>query len=206
MKRIAVDIGGTFTDCFVCWENRFIQTKALTSHQNLALGFNETIDSACEQLSIDRQELLGGVDSVRYATTLGTNALIERSGPRLGLLITSGFESTIPLSRGKGYAEGLPYEQIRDLSRAQRPEPLVPATLIRGVRQRMNYRGKVLVDLDEEQARLALRELVDAGVQAIVVTMVNSVENPEHELRLQEMFEEEYPAEMLGSIPMILSH
>lgn len=206
MKRIAVDIGGTFTDCFVCWEDRFIQTKALTSHQNLASGFNETIDSVCEELAIDRQQLLGGVDSVRYATTLGTNALIERSGPRLGLLITSGFESTVPLSRGKGYAEGLPYEEICDLSRAQRPEPLVPSTLIRSVRQRMDYRGKVLVDLDEAQARHAMRELVDAGVQAIVVTMINSVENPEHELRLQEMFEEEYPPEMLGSIPMILSH
>jgi N-methylhydantoinase A len=70
----------------------------------------------------------------------------------------------------------------------------------------MDYRGKVLVDLDQAQARLAMRELVDAGVQAIVVTLINSVENPEHELLLQEIFEEEYPPEMLGSIPMILSH
>ncbi len=206
MKRIAVDIGGTFTDCFVCWGDKFIETKALTSHQNLALGFNEAIDSACEELSISRRELLAGVDSVRYATTLGTNALIERNGPRVGLLTTAGFESVVPLSRGRGYAEGLPDEEVRDLSRAKRPDPLVPPQLIRAVKQRMDYRGKVLIDLDQAQARLAMRELVDAGVQAIVVTLINSVENPEHELLLQEIFEEEYPPEMLGSIPMILSH
>lgn len=206
MKRIAVDIGGTFTDCFVCWEDSFLQTKALTSHQNLAMGFNEALDTACEQLAVTREQLLAQVDSVRYATTLGTNALIERTGPRVGLIITHGFESTVPISRGRGYAEGLPLNEIKDLSRAKRPQPLVPVTCIRGVKQRMDYRGKILVDLDENGARRAIRELVDEGVQAIVVTMANSVENPSHELRLQEIFEEEYPPEMLGSIPMILSH
>lgn len=206
MKRVAVDIGGTFTDCFVCWDGLFLETKALTSHHNLALGFNDALDEACGQLAVTRQQLLSEVDSVRYATTLGTNALIQRSGPRVGLLITHGFESTVPLSRGRGYAEGLPAEQVKDLSNARRPDPLVPMTLIRGVKQRMDYRGVVLVDLDEEQARRQIRELVDGGVQAIVVTMVNSVENPEHELRLQELFDDEYPPQMLGSIPVILSH
>ncbi|MEO0436505.1 MAG: hydantoinase/oxoprolinase family protein [Pseudomonadota bacterium] len=206
MKRVAVDIGGTFTDCFVCWGEQFLQTKALTSHQNLALGFNEAIDDACVQLSISREELLTGVDSVRYATTLGTNALIERNGPRVGLLISTGFESTVPISRGRGYLEGIPAHQIQDMSRAKRPEPLVPIVLIRAVKQRINYKGDVLVDLDEQHTRQQIRELVAAGAQAIVVTLLNSVENPDHELRVYELFEEEYPPEMLGSIPMILSH
>jgi N-methylhydantoinase A len=206
MKRVAVDIGGTFTDCFVCWEEQFIETKALTSHQNLAVGFNEAIDHACDQLQVNRETLLAQVDSVRYATTLGTNALIERTGPRVGLLVTQGFESTVPIARGRGYAEGLADEEVRDLSSATRPDPLVPIKYIRGVKERVDYRGKVLIDLQEEQARGAMRELVDQGVQAIVVVMTNSVENPEHELRLQELFEDEYPPEMLGAIPMILSH
>lgn len=206
MKRVAVDIGGTFTDCFVCWDGRFLQTKALTTHQNLALGFNEAIDGACADLGIVREELLSEVDSVRYATTLGTNALIERKGPRVGLLITHGFESSVPISRGRGYAEGMPREQARDLSSAERPEPLVPISMIRPVRERVNYRGDVLMDLDENHARRQIRELVDNGVQAIVVTLVNSVSNPAHELRLQELFIEEYPPQMLGAIPIVLSH
>ena len=206
MKRIAVDIGGTFTDCFVSWDEQFIQTKALTTHHNLALGFNDALDQACEILSLERRLLLQSVDSVRYATTLGTNALIERKGPRVGVLITTGFESTIPISRGRGYADGLPDEQARDMSRAKRPDPIVPISRIRSVKQRMDYRGKVLMDLDEADVREKLKELVDTGVQAIVVTLINSVENPDHELRIQEIFEEEFPSSMLGAIPMVLSH
>ena len=206
MKRIAVDIGGTFTDCFVSWGEQFIQTKALTSHHNLALGFNDALDQACEILTIDRRQLLQSVDSVRYATTLGTNALIERKGPKVGVLITTGFESTIPISRGRGYCDGLSDEQARDMSRAKRPDPLVPISRIRSVKQRMDYRGKILMDLDEADVREKLKQLVDAGVQALVVTLINSVENPEHELRIQEIFEEEFPSSMLGAIPMVLSH
>jgi N-methylhydantoinase A len=206
MRRIAVDIGGTFTDCFVSWDDQFIQTKALTSHHNLALGFNDALDQSCEVLNILRKDLLQSVDSVRYATTLGTNALIERRGPKVGLLITSGFESTIPISRGRGYGDGLPDEKARDLSRARRPDPIVPIARIRTVKQRMNYRGEVLMDLDEQDVREKLKQLVDTGVQAIVVNMINSVENPEHELRILEIFEEEFPSSMLGAIPMVLSH
>ena len=82
MKRISVDIGGTFTDCFVAWDGRYIQAKALTTHHNLALGFNEALDLACRRAGLDRDQVLSEVDSVRYATTLGTNALIERKAPR----------------------------------------------------------------------------------------------------------------------------
>ena len=54
MKRVSVDIGGTFTDCFVVWDNQYIEGKALTTHRhNLALGFNEALANACEQLGVD---------------------------------------------------------------------------------------------------------------------------------------------------------
>lgn len=206
MKRVAVDIGGTFTDCFVCWEDSFQQTKALTTHQNLALGFNEALDIACDQLGVSRVRLLSEVDSVRYGTTLGTNALIERKGPKIGLLITQGFESTVPISRGRGYAEGLPKDQIKDLSRATRPLPIVPINLIRPIRERLDYQGKVLLRIDEAHARRQIRELLDAGVQAIVVNLVNSVANPAHELKVLELFMHDYPPHLLGAIPMLLSH
>ena len=77
MKRISVDIGGTFTDCFVAWDGRYIQAKALTTHHNLSQGFNEALDHACAVLELPRDGVLREVNSVRYATTLGTNALIE---------------------------------------------------------------------------------------------------------------------------------
>ena len=138
MKRVSVDIGGTFTDCFVVWDQRNIQGKALTTHHNLALGFNEALANACKQLQVDVSTVLSQVDSVRYATTLGTNALIERKGPRIGLLVTAGFKSTIPLSRARGYGEGLSEDKQMDIPNARRPEPIVPIPMIREVRERID--------------------------------------------------------------------
>ena len=206
MKRISVDIGGTFTDCFCVWNGRYIQAKALTTHHNLAQGFNEALDQACGTLSLEREEVLSAVDSVRYATTLGTNALIERKGPQIGAIVTGGFEATIPLSRGRGYGEGLDEVAKNDLSNGTRPAPLVPQRLIRSVRERVTYGGEVLLTLNEDDVRQALRKLVDAGAQALVVCLTNAVENPEHELLVQEIFLTEYPAHQLGAIPMLLSH
>jgi N-methylhydantoinase A len=206
MKRISVDIGGTFTDCFCVWNGRYIQAKALTTHHNLAQGFNEALDQACATLEVERDDVLSSVDSVRYATTLGTNALIERKGPQVGAIVSAGFEATIPLSRGRGYGEGLDEIAKNDLSGAIRPDPLVPQRLIRSVRERVDYRGAVLLALDEDDVRRRLRGLVDAGAQALIVCLTNAVENPDHELRVQEIFLEEYPAHQLGAIPMLLSH
>jgi len=206
MNRIAVDIGGTFTDCLVSWGGKTIQSKALTTHYNLSNGFNEAIEAACAQLELPREKLLSEVDSIRYATTLGTNAIIERKGPKIGALVTHGFEGTIAISRGRGYGEGLDLEKIRDLSSATRPDPLVPVPLIRGVRERITYKGDVVFELDEDHVRRCVRELVDRGVEALVVCLANAVTNPFHEERVQELIREDFPSHMLGAIPVILSH
>lgn len=206
MKRVSVDIGGTFTDCYVAWDEQHIQTKALTTHHNLALGFNEALDFACEELGLQRHQVLSAVDSVRYATTLGTNALIERKGPKLGLLATGGFKSTVPLSRGRGYGEGLDIAAQMDIPNADRPDAIVPIPLVQTVRERIAYDGTILMKLDEDDLRHRLRDLVDSGAEAIVVALTNSVVNSEHELRVMEVFLEEYPGHMLGAIPILLSH
>lgn len=206
MKRVSVDIGGTFTDCFLVFGDDYVETKALTTHHNLALGFMDALKQGCEALQLDIPTVLSQVDSVRYATTLGTNSLIERKGPKVGLLMTAGYESTVPLSRGRGYGEGLPPEKQVDLPSAQRPDPLVPITMIAPVRERIDYKGEVLLSLDEEDLRNQIRRLVDRGAQAFVVSLVNSVVNPIHETRIEEILLEEYPSHMLGSIPVILSH
>ena len=77
MRRVSVDIGGTFTDCFLAYDGDYVEAKALTTHHNLASGFMEALGRACEQVGRTVPEVLSTVDAVRYATTLGTNALIE---------------------------------------------------------------------------------------------------------------------------------
>ena len=169
MKRISVDIGGTFTDCFVVWDNKYIETKALTTHQNLALGFNEALEKAYQELGVGMEELLAGVDSVRYATTLGTNALIEHKGPRMGMLVTAGYEAMVPLSRARGYGEGLDDLGKQNLPDAQRPAPLVLPSMIEGVRERLGFEGELVMPVDEDDVRRKIRTLVDKGAQVIVV-------------------------------------
>ena len=80
MRRLSIDIGGTFTDCFLEWDGRHIEAKSLTTHHNLAVGFLEAVSRAAEEVGKPSEDILGAVDSVRYGTTLGTNALIERKG------------------------------------------------------------------------------------------------------------------------------
>jgi len=206
MRRISVDIGGTFTDCFVVWDGQYIEAKALTTHHNLALGFNEALEKANKVLGLELETILSQVDSVRYATTLGTNALIEHKGPKIGMLVTAGFEATVPLSRARGYGEGLDNLGKQDMPNAQRPAPLVDAHMIRGVRERLDFEGELVMPLDEDDVRRQIRSLVNAGAQIIVVALVNSVVNPVHEQRIEEILLEEYPSHLLGAIPIILSH
>ncbi len=206
MRRVSVDIGGTFTDCFLAFDNRYVETKALTTHHNLASGFMDALASACKELGREVSEVLGSVDAVRYATTLGTNALIEHKGPRVGVITTAGFESAVPLMRGRGYGDGLNWAQQSDLPAADRPRPLVPVNLIVGIEERIDYKGTVVLSVDEDNVRQQIRKLVDEGAQAFVVALVNSVTNPEHERKVERIILSEYPTHLLGAMPIVLSH
>ena len=206
MFRAAIDIGGTFTDCFLEWDTRHVEGKALTTHHNLAVGFMEAVTNAASILDLSAEDVLSQVDSVRYGTTLGTNALIERRGPRIGVLLTMGFESLIHLSRGRGYGEGLARHLQVDLPRATRPEPLVSRNLIMGVQERVDFLGEVILPVNADDVRQKIRRLVDEGVQVFVVSLVNSVVNPSHEEQIEEIIRDEYPSSLLGSYPIILSH
>lgn len=206
MRRVSVDIGGTFTDCFLAFDGQYVEAKALTTHNNLASGFMDALRKACEDLGKDIEVVLSGVDAVRYATTLGTNALIEGKGPSVALITTAGFESTVPLMRARGYGDGLSEKEKVDLPAADRPKPLVPMTRIVGICERIDYKGDSVIDIDEDDVREQVRTLVDEGAQAFVVSLVNSVVNPSHEKEIERIILEEYPTHLLGSIPIVLGH
>jgi N-methylhydantoinase A len=206
MRQVSVDIGGTFTDCFLVYDDHYVEAKSLTTHHNLASGFMDALAQACAQIHLDVRTVLGGVDAVRYATTLGTNALIERSGPAVSVLVTAGFESIIPLMRARGYGDGLSEREMGDLPAADRPVPLVPITRIAGVQERIDYAGTVVLAVDEDDVRTRVRRLVDEGAQAFVVALANSVINPAHEKEVERIILDEYPTHLLGSMPVVLSH
>ena len=203
---VGIDVGGTFTDFFCAGDASEAQTcKTPTTHYDLSIGFMRGIDMLARQNQMPVTEFLQQVGSIRYSTTVGTNALIERTGPKLGFITTAGFEDNIFIGRARSWADGLGWQEGRDQARIQKPEPLIPPNMVVGVRERIDYAGKVISPLQKEEVLEKLQELVDKGAQGFVVSLLWSFVNPEHEQMIKQIIEEEYPEDYLGSMPVILS-
>ena len=203
---IDIDIGGTFTDFFAAQDHKETRiTKSPTTHYDLSVGFMKGIKELAQQYGVGFNDLLGQTDAVRYCTTLGTNALIERSGPKLGLITTAGFEDAIFLGRGRSWADGGGTQENKDLSRIQKPQPLISRDMVVGVRERIDSFGGVVCPLTRGEILEKLQVLVDRGAMGFVVGLLWSFANPVHERMVKEIIEEEYPEDYLGSMPVILS-
>lgn len=204
-NTINVDIGGTFTDCFVSYDGRQASGKQATTRYRLTHGFNAAIEEAADKLGVGVDELLSNTDLVRYATTLAMNALIERKGPKLGLITTAGYEDTVFIGRGAQWHDGLPMERKREVALGRRPTPLIPREMIVGVRERIGSDGDVVVPLWEEDVREGLRKLVDRGAQGFIVALNFGHVNPKHEEVVRDIVREEFPDIFLGAQPVLLS-
>ena len=202
---IDIDIGGTFTDCYVTQDSRHVWCKTRTTGYDLSVGMNEAIEEAARRLDLDVGALLADTEIIRYSTTLAMNRLIERKGPRLGLMITEGFEDTTLIGKGTQWADGLPVKFQRNLARIERPEPLIPKELIVGVKERIDSTGAIIRPLHEEDLLAKIQYLVDQGVRGFVVSLLWSFLNPIHERRIKEIIEEEYHGAYLGAMPVFLS-
>lgn len=205
-NSIDIDIGGTFTDCFVQFNGRRAYAKSPTTNYDLSVAFMRALDEAAKQLNTSPEILLPQTDIVRYSTTLAMNKLLEQTGVKLGLMTTEGFEDSILIGKGAQWDDGLSRKEARDLARVTKPIPLIPRERIVGIKERIDYKSEVLRPLDEEDVREKLHILVNRGVRGIVVSLLWSHINPIHERRIREIINEEYPEDCLGYTPVILSH
>ena len=203
---IDIDIGGTFTDMFAAQDGKNVRiSKTPTTHYDLSVGFMRGLKEMAAQFGVGLDDLLSGTEAVRYCTTLGTNALIEKTGPKLGLITTAGFEDAIFLGRGRSWADGISSQENKDLSRIRKPEPLISRDMVVGVGERIDSFGQVVSPLNKEDVLEQLQFLVDRGAMGFVVCLLWSFVNPAHEQAVKEIIEEEYPEDYLGSMPVILS-
>jgi len=203
---INVDIGGTFTDCFVrLGDGRTSAVKTPTTGYRLAVGFEQALNSAAVDLGLPLEDLLAGTQSVQYSTTVAMNTLLQRSGPKLALIVTQGFEDLLEISKGASWTDAAVLREIRNVARATKPDALIDRELVIGVRERLDCFGQVIQPLDEDHFRANLRGLVDQGVRGFVVVLLFSYINSAHERRIRELIEEEYPEAFLGAMPIMLS-
>lgn len=206
MKSIDIDVGGTFTDLVLTWDDRRVVAKAPTTSYDLSVGFLNVLETGARELGVPLDDLLPDIEIVRYSTTVAMNRLIERRGPRLGLITTEGHEDATLIGRGAQWTDGTRINERRNLSVQHKPTPLVERDMIVGIRERIDSTGTVIRKLDPDDVRRKLRELVDKGARAIAVSLLWSFQNPEHERMVRRIIREEYKGFHVGYLPVVLSH
>src|SRR5947208_11087908 len=176
--RIAVDIGGTFTD-LVAVDDRgqVYRSKSLTTPDDLARGVQECRSGA----EID----VAGANFFVHGATVTINAGLERNGARTGLITTKGFSDVYEIGRGNR-PEG--YNLF-----FKRPVPLVSRDLRLEVEERLYATGEVLKPLDETSASQTIGALKAAVVESVAVCLLHSYSNPAHEERLGQLLRGQFP-------------
>ncbi len=188
MYRIGVDIGGTFTDAALVDERSGAVTvvKVLSTPDNPAHGFMRSVERGLGERGSDGR----AVGLVVHATTVATNALIEGTTARVGMITTRGFRDVLEIGR-----------QIRSRLydvHLQKPRPLVARRFSLEITERLDADGDVLTPLDHEEVRDAVRRLRDEGAEAVVVCFLHSYLNPAHEREAARIVREEFPGAFLS--------
>jgi N-methylhydantoinase A/oxoprolinase/acetone carboxylase beta subunit len=205
MNSIDIDVGGTFTDLVLTLDGERIIAKCPTTPHDLSVGFLNTVEAGGEKLGLTIEELLPRIGIIRYSTTVALNRLLQRQGPRVGLITTEGHEDSILIGKGAQWTDGQRVSERRNIAVQNKPHPLIDRGLIVGVRERIDSKGHVVRPLDEEDVRRKLRLLMDRGARAIVVSLLWSFMNPAHEKRVREIIREEYKEYHIGFVPVVMS-
>lgn len=192
---IGVDTGGTFTDVVVMNEEGEITTaKALSTPPTFIEGIVNSLEDAAQLQGTTIDGVLSQTDVFVLGITVATNTIINRSGAKTGLITTVGHEHVHHIARG-GLSKwaGLPESEIKEAFRTKKMDPLVPKALVRGVTERIDWKGSVVCPLNVEEARQAINSLVDEGVESIAVCLLWSFSNAVHEKELKKILSETYP-------------
>jgi N-methylhydantoinase A len=191
---VGVDIGGTFTDCVAIDEHGAVTTaKVPSTPGDFAQGMIDAMASAAEQLGIDAAGLCRRVALLSHGTTVGTNAIVQKRGAKVGLITTKGHNDVIHIMRGSRGVSGTDVRRVVHFPEGRKPQPIVPKRLIEGVSERVDCFGKVVVPLNEEEAQAAVRRLLERGVEAIAVCFLWSFLHPAHEHRVRDMIRRTAP-------------
>jgi N-methylhydantoinase A len=179
--RLAVDIGGTFTDIVLDVGERRRTRKVLTTPTRP----EQAVLDGVRLILSDAQAHICDIDVFIHGTTLATNAIIERRGAKTALIATAGFRDVLDIGTESRYDQ-------YDLS-IDKPKPLVPRSLRFTVPERIDSHGAVRLPLDKAAVRALALRLRAADVQAVAFAFLHSYANPEHERRAGTILQAEMP-------------
>jgi N-methylhydantoinase A len=184
--RLAVDIGGTFTDLVLqdlAGRERLYKTGS-TPHDP-SEGFLEGLALVASDLGLDVRGLLARIEAIQHGTTITTNALLTQQTSPTGLVTTGGFRDVLLARQGE--------RESQFNSKVRPPRPLVPRHLIVPVRERIDRHGEVAIALDADDVRRAAEQFRRAGVKSVAVGFLFSFHNPAHEEQAAEILAAELP-------------
>jgi N-methylhydantoinase A len=188
--RVTVDTGGTFSDfVFFNEDNGEISITKVPStpkepFQAVLNGIKELTDQGVSARDIS---------FFCHGTTVGTNALLEEKGAKTGLLVTQGFRGIYEvMEQTRGYGPAT-YDLF-----FEKPRLLAPPYFTEEIPERVDFKGNVLKAIDVESSRAAIQRLKKKGVRSVAVCFLFSFLNPDHELKIKELFAEEFPEARLS--------
>ena len=192
---IAIDIGGTCTDCVaIDSSGRFRLAKTFSTPPDFSIGIMDGLRGLASAGGEQIDDLLGATDLFLHSTTVAENAIADGNMTTAGLITTKGFEDTLFATRG-GYGRwsGLTEVEKRDPINTSKPPPLIPRDLIRGVEERAGSTGERTMEPDDDEVIAAVEELVAAGVGAIGVCFLWSFAAPDAEKRVAKVVKQLRP-------------
>lgn len=192
---VGIDTGGTFTDVvLIDNEGNATSAKSPSTPYNFSEGIINALREGMNILNISDEELISNSEIINHGMTVATNALINRKGARTGLITTKGFEDVIFIMKARGKCLGLSEKEIKHQTRCKKPEPIVPKQFVKGVTERIDCFGNVIVPLNMNEVKAAAKSLVeDYGVESLAVCLLWSLTNPVHEKEIQRIVAEIYP-------------
>lgn len=191
---IGIDIGGTFTDAFLASEaGEVVSAKTHSTPPDFSRGFLNVLDDLAAQRDSSVEELLRSTDHIIHGTTSTLNAVVTGDVAKVGFLTTRGHGDSIVIMNLEGRYAGRDPTYIQNMPRTNKPPPLVPHDRIIEIDERMDYKGAVVVPLNEYGVRDAVKHLLDEKVEGIAVSFLWSFRNPAHELRARELIHELAP-------------
>ena len=166
--RVAIDTGGTFTDCVTLADDELRVLKLFSTPADPSLAVLEGLDRLGAGQRLE----------VRHGTTVGTNTMLERTGARVAFITTAGFEDTIAIGR---QTRARLYDWFAPL-----PVCLVPKELRFGVRERVSAEGKILLAPSDEELAALAEQVRLSGAEAVALSLLFSFANPETERRVEQ--------------------
>lgn len=183
--RLGVDVGGTFTDLLLIDEDSgdTYRAKVNSTPADSSIGVMEGIEKVCTTAGLDPTS----ITQVMHGTTVATNAILQGTGVRIGLVTTQGYRQVLQI--GRSYVPG----GLAAFITWNMPDPLAPLELTVEVKERMSARGEVVEAVDEESVRDRLTYLKGRGIEALTISLLNSYANGDHEERIREIAQEIMP-------------